>query len=236
MIRSLLAVLVLGLSLPATAEIRHELNAKRADWWESKVAYPEYSAKGPAPKMLNQMVKEQAKSMHEEFLAMARRDMPEIKEMGSAGEYWQEVDYTVGFSSSSLATMHWSIYNYTAGAHGSAWYEPVNIGWKEGKYQRLKLEDLFNDGVDSVSQIRMALLPLLMKTERPNNIKEGYSTDIDPGDYESFVITKKGLLYLFGHYAIGPYAVGTFEVLVPYDDIIGLDPTGPLAPVLAPKG
>ncbi len=222
------------------AEIK-VLENNRADWWEIRAEYPVFYGQGVVPHAINQKAKSIATQGFNEYLKSAREEMPELKRMGAAGFYTYDASCTPHLEYRDLMTCHWSIYGYAAGAHGSVWFKTLNYGFINGKAVELKLKDLFVSGVDANRQTSIAVIGHLMKDERYDEMWEENQITLSPELLSNFVITSKGLLFLFGHYSLAAYVFGTFEVLVPFEELMGLDPKGPLKSVLearakTPKG
>lgn len=229
--RAVVLLAILGCVAAQAAETK-VLENNRKDWWEIRAEYPVFYGSGVVPHAINKKAKSIATQGFDEYLRMAREDMPEIKKMGSAGFYTYDASCTPHVEFRDLMSCHWSIYGYAAGAHGSVWFETLNYGFINGKAVELKLQDLFLSGVNGHQQASIAVLGQLMKDERFDMMWEDAQTSLTPQNLRNFVITSKGLLFLFGHYELAAYVFGTFEALVPYEELIGLNPNGPLKSVL----
>lgn len=211
------------------------LTAFRKDWWNVQVAYPHFKAGGPVAATANQAARAAERREFQAFVADARRDVPELKKIGSAAAFYELlVRPTVTMDTPALSSGYCMRYVFTGGAHGTTGFNTMNYGRVGGKIRTIELADLFVKGVDPVAQASMALLEQLLKLERvPSMVQEGSWTKLDGQQAKQFVITPRGLLFLFGNYELGSYAEGTFRVLVPYSSISGLSPNGVLAPVFA---
>jgi hypothetical protein len=107
----------------------------------------------------------------------------------------------------------WNSYSYGA-AHGMAAINTHNFDLRTGK--ELKLDDLLKEGY------KKELKRLGEKAFIKTNGSSGWEFTPGRGDFflpDNFSITKKGLLFVYGQYEIGPYAAGSPEVLLRYDQI-----------------
>ncbi len=147
-----------------------------------------------------------------------------MKRVGSSAWYELLVEPVPKMDTALVCSGYVRSYAFTGGAHGYTYFESMNLG-PMGK--RISLQDLFAKGVDGRREASFAVLQQLLKTGQGSGVQDGNWTELTPEQVKNFVMTPKGLMFLFGSYDLGSYAEGTFEIEVPYSDIRGLDLKGP---------
>ncbi|HET6891698.1 MAG TPA: DUF3298 domain-containing protein [Pyrinomonadaceae bacterium] len=145
------------------------------------------------------------------------------------------IGYNIGLATDELISTKFDIGTYFKGAaHPNSNSRVLNYDLKAGKL--LKLADLFKPGTKYLQAISAYAIKDLKKQSRSKGDSlndEGIESGAgaDPKNYQSWVITKKGLGINFDSYQVASYAAGPQYVLIPYSalkDII--KPDGPLAP------
>jgi hypothetical protein len=115
-------------------------------------------------------------------------------------------------------------YSFSYGAaHGSSTAYYLTFDLKSGN--EIKLKDLLSDGY------KKALTRLGEKAFLKAWGNDGWEFTPGRGDFflpDNFAITKKGLLFQYQQYEIGPYAAGMPEILIKYDQIKEFIPEGSL--------
>lgn len=143
-----------------------------------------------------------------------------------------DVGYTLMLAQDDLVSVKFDVGSYYQGAaHPNSHSDVVNYDLKNGKV--LKLGDLFKPGSKYLQAIADYSIADLKKQGKEKGLIDG---EIENGaaplakNYQSWVITKKGLGITFDAYQVGPYAAGPQSVMVPYSvlkDII--NPEGPIS-------
>lgn len=207
-----------------------QLKADRAGYWTLSVQYPRFSAKGPVARAANAAAAAQERRAFREFLAQARKEMPEIKENGGVGSYMLEVKPHRLADRATVASGYVDRYDFLAGAHGTSSFDVINFGRVRGQVRPFGLKDLFRPGEDAVGQASRAIVAALKaEKETPSLIVSGDWTRLTAAQRDRFVVGKLGLLFLFNQYDLGSGAEGPRTVLVPYAKLPGLDRRGILA-------
>jgi hypothetical protein len=145
-------------------------------------------------------------------------------------------DYTVALANDSLLSVRFDISVFTGGAHGTSSSSVLNYDVKAGKL--LKLADVFKPGAKYVPLLSSYCIKDLKKQSSSNGnilpdetIQEGAGPSAR--NFDSWTISKKGLLITFDAYLVGPYAAGPQYVLIPYSALKDLlNPDGPLKGVM----
>lgn len=146
----------------------------------------------------------EAKSFYDEFVK------DNIKP--SAAKYEMFTDFDSFFSDSKTFSLRYSIYKYTAGAHGMTNYYSYVYDIQTSK--RLKLFDVVKCDKESLNKINQ----LLKKNFR--NPYDCFDKDPEIGkNFKTFNLVKDSLMFTFEQYMIGAYACGVAEVMIPIADL-----------------
>ncbi len=114
--------------------------------------------------------------------------------------------------------------DYTGGAHGNVWSYGVTFDTATG--ERLYLESL---GDDHTAFRQMILDSLTIQASLPvyqdQYLFEGADADIESSllnDSACWYFDRSGISFISNPYVLGPYASGTFEFNISYEDLTGL--------------
>jgi hypothetical protein len=153
-------------------------------------------------------------------------------------EEYHNVSHKVVFASDAVVSVLFYIEGYRWGAaHG--FHQPVAFNFDLKAGREVKLARLFKPGSDYLRRMaRLCAADLVRQREAGHIHGGGYSRpeDLKPtaDSFKSWVVTPRGLVFIFEEYGVAPYSSGEPKVLVPFDalrDII--DPRGALAAVAA---
>ncbi len=197
--------------------------------WTINVAYPVFKNRSTTAATANKWARTWEKKVFSEFVAEKNQGLPELQKLGSAAGYELQVTSKVTMDSALVCSALVESYQYTGGAHGNTSYQTIN----QVAGRRLRLQDLFAKGVNGRREASFAIIEKAMPLPNTSYVQDGSWTELSPEQAENFVITRDGLLFLFGNYELGSYAEGTVDVLIPYANLRGLDRTGPLAKIFA---
>ena len=202
------------------------LSAHRQGWWDVEVAYPRFAARSAVARAANADSAKRERKWYADFLADAKREMPEVKARGGAGQYELDVSPHRIADRPRVSSGYVEIYVDSAGAHPTNLYEAVNFGLVGGRVRALRLRDLFRPGVDAVGEASRGLLAAMRLTpdDVPGDVASGEWTRLSPEQAEKFAFGKLGILFLFGRYDIGPGVEGSRMVLVPWSRLPGAAP------------
>ncbi len=122
---------------------------------------------------------------------------------------------------SEVFSLMLQVYQYTGGAHGNVFYEGINYDVLQNKI--ITLDEIFVSDEYLVSLTDFVKSDIIrQKTERyPETdfsddffVTEGATPE--PENYVDFLFKADGLEFYFAPYHMGPYAEGSFQVLVPW--------------------
>lgn len=141
-------------------------------------------------------------------------------------EYSENFD--VAFSSNNLISISVTLYYYFSGAaHGQIAFETFNFDTRNSII-RIRLEDIFEPRSNYLQVISEYVIKQLCKgywentgeeanEDAMNWFKDGASAN--DGNFENFLITDTGLRFLFPPYQVGSYALGSWNIEVPYFEL-----------------
>ncbi len=162
-------------------------------------------------------------AMLDSFIQEYIRFVQEVEEFEDdlmAPPWSWEINQRVVNNTSDVFVVEQGLYVYQGGAHGSYSTTFLNFSPRTGKL--LKLEDL-------VPPEKMDELLRISKEQFDKVMAEGEWTEEDlwfpeEGFYlpETFGLLPEGLVFVFGIYEIGPYALGEISFVVPYDELRAL--------------
>ena len=153
------------------------------------------------------------------FLAEARTaflvPLSEYGFFSPAGMLTLDVDYEVFNFSPDIASLKFSIYEYTGGAHGGLGFMTFTFDFASERV--LALDDLFLPGtspLDVIAPLVQAdLKAQLGEITDPEWIANG--TAPTPENYQNWVLTPESLVVIFPAYQVAAYAAGPQQVTIP---------------------
>lgn len=132
-----------------------------------------------------------------------------------------EVSYNTSVATDDLLSFAFEVYTYTGGAHPNSYTTTLTYDVKSGK--RIRLGELFKPNSNYLKTISDYSIEALKKQMRVP--EEGIEPDeemIRDGagakeeNFDSWSVSKKGIVFYFDPYQVGPYAAGPQVVVVPY--------------------
>jgi hypothetical protein len=193
--------------------------------YKINIHYPEIAgADSAGPKAFNQ----ETQKMAQDFLASYQKEFQQVASVpGDAGTYSSmDLNYTVTHGEQGLLSIQFTLSFYYAGAaHPNMGRTGLNFDLIHA--QKIELAQLFQPGSDYLKAIADYCTADLKKQNRLE-FPEGALPKTE--NYQSWNITKEGLLISFDPYQVGPYAMGPSQVIIPYATLKGiLKPDNPLA-------
>lgn len=180
------------------------------------LSYPRFE--GPALRALDAQLEPWARARLDAFLAQGR--LAQSRDEVFHG--WQLLSDTrlEGIAGDTVSLLT-SAYTYTGGAHGNHRYLARTWQLDVADPAPLDLAELFRPGAPFLARIA----PLVLADLRARNatwVVDGEVTQLSDQDLALFTLTPAGLAFTFPPYAMGPYAQGTFTVVVPYAAVLDL--------------
>jgi hypothetical protein len=147
--------------------------------------------------------------------------------------------YEVAYLNASIFSVAFTESEYIAGAaHPDNFVNTMTYDLRSGN--RIVLGDLFEDGSDYlkiISEYSISALKKQMEVgddeDRLDMIRTGAAPTAE--NYKNFLIAKEGLVIIFNTYQVGPGAVGTQRVAVPYALLEPVTDIGGLLPLRGTK-
>lgn len=188
--------------------------------FEITAEYPVLSGVSPAfaanfNKSVSAEMLKNVNGFRKNMLSMTADDLKFQRESGISN--YLEMNYVVEQATDRFISIGFYFSTYEGGAHPNHYSSSFNFDLKTGK--QIKLKDLFKPGANYLKTISGFCI---------NNLKEASVSDddwIETGagpdlkNYQSWNITKKGILVVFDPYQVASYAAGPQEVLIPFDEL-----------------
>jgi hypothetical protein len=204
---------------------QHSIRQKTAIYTVN-MSYPEFIHPTPAQAYAAATFKADAMRNLKAF----KRDAPEnAKAAGVEGSLplTLESNVHITYTSPDLVAGYTDFEEFDGGAHGSTGYQERNVGMRNGKPVLLSRADIFRAGLD-IKKLETTLIVPLINAKKENGSDP--ITEIPDGEFDLYVITNKGLQWLFPPYQVGSYAEGSFIVTVPWSKLKSyLKPAGPMS-------
>ena len=130
-----------------------------------------------------------------------------------------QTDFSIPLLSSKYASILFSYYYYTGGAHGNTTTSSYNYDFENKK--KIELEDLFAENFDYLKFIS----DYCIEDIRKQNEDQDYTPDMDwisggaspdQANFKTFLITENSLIILFDPYQVAPYVWGIVAVNIPF--------------------
>ena len=133
-----------------------------------------------------------------------------------ANDWSMQISYENYQFSDFVRSVAFDMSFYTGGAHPNSGYKTFNFDVNQDK--ELKLADLFVNGDipwDMLSQlVQDDLKTQLADMSDATTIEQGTGTN--PNNYQSWVLSDDGLIFLFDPYQVAAYAAGPQKVVIPF--------------------
>ncbi|WP_304068632.1 DUF3298 and DUF4163 domain-containing protein [Pedobacter glucosidilyticus] len=134
-----------------------------------------------------------------------------------AGYAWDQ-NFRIAYQDKDFINFAYQTYVYTGGAHGLETIQYFNVSKKD--YQIIQLKDIFDK--DERAQLNTIAEQIFRKQEglKADDNLDSYFFDEQKFKLnENFIITDKGLKFMYNPYEIKAYAYGRTELLIPYEDM-----------------
>lgn len=122
--------------------------------------------------------------------------------------------FGIDYLSEKVVSINKMVYEYTGGAHGN--YATINSVYSLETGNKLKIEDLITDlnNADLINLIKDKLVKI-----EGRDANSYFDLNELTLENNNFYLTSKGLVFTWGIYDIGPYAIGETRVLIPTEEI-----------------
>ena len=189
--------------------------------FEISVEYPVISGVNIASATkFNELAKVRSISSVAEFRkAMMAQTAADVKNFPSGMTNTLDVGYNVEWATDDFVSISFMTSEFTGGAHGNYYTSALNFDLKTGK--EIKLADLFEPNsayLKKISDYSIAdLKTRLGEMSDDEWITNGAGNNAE--NYESWFLTKKGLMITFNPYQVAAYAAGMQTVIIPYSEL-----------------
>jgi hypothetical protein len=199
--------------------INESVKPKRLDL---TAEYPELSG-GAGAAGFNQLVKSRiTKELAEFKKQMTSLSAADLKMLPQGMNNYIDIGYNIEYADNDLISVSFLEGNFTGGAHPNYNYFTITYDLKNGR--EIKLAELFKPGAKYLAAVSAyATKDLQSRTMPESGENLGLAQDLfaegakpTAENYQNWNITKKGLMFTFDPYQVGPYAAGSQTVIVPY--------------------
>jgi Protein of unknown function (DUF3298)/Deacetylase PdaC len=217
-------------------QISESFKAKRLD---VSAEYPELTG-GANVSGFNQTVRtrvtKEIADFKKQMLALTAAD---LKMLPPGMKNYLEIGYDIEYADNDLVSVNFLESNFTGGAHPNYNYFTITYDLKNGR--ELKLSELFKPGAKYLETVSAYAIKDLQSRKMPDsNENMGLAQDTwvegaapKGENYQRWNVTKKGLMFTFDPYQVGPYAAGSQFVIVPYARLKDIaKPDGALAKMM----
>lgn len=203
-------------------QFSESVKAKRL---ELSAEYPELTG-GANAAGFNQLVKSRVTKELADFRKqMVDLSAEDLKMLPQGVNNYMEIGYSVEYADNDLISVSFLQSNFTGGAHPNYNYFTITYDLKTGK--ELKLPELFKPGAKYLEAVSAYAIKDLQSRKIPDSGENmGLAQDLfaegataKAENYQSWNITKKGLMFIFDPYQVGPFAAGSHTVIVPYANL-----------------
>lgn len=186
---------------------------------------PELPGRNPFFCDVNRRLREEARDFNSTFIRRTwQRDWTmwtsweDLWSPSTFSDFEQTTLWVIEHATPTLVSVSADSYAYTGGAHGNTDFVAHNFVLRNGELAELRLAELFRPDSGWQTVLHRACIAELEEMYAdwpPDEDKPAEST----APRRSFVVTPAGLRLFFAPYEVGPYAAGSFIVLVPWEKL-----------------
>ncbi|HEX8920127.1 MAG TPA: DUF3298 domain-containing protein, partial [Pyrinomonadaceae bacterium] len=192
--------------------INESVKAKRLDL---SAEYPELTG-GAHAAGFNQLVKSRITRELADFKKqMTALSAEDLKMLPAGVNNYLDIGYDIEYGDDDLISVSFLEGNFTGGVHPNYGYFTITYDLKAGR--ELKLSELFKPGAKYLEAVSAYATKDLQSRKMPDSDENmGLAQDIfadgataKAENYQNWNITKKGLMFTFDPYQVGPFAAGS---------------------------
>jgi hypothetical protein len=226
---SVALALVAALTLSGPGVSFSTSKAAKKGYYTTSLTTPLFSGSAFAP-AVNKSVSQNARN------AVAAWLKDSFKDMGNERprlEYFYTAAPTVTLNRADIVSFYFTVSTYTAGAHPMTVSDPHTYVPTATGAREIAAKDVYLSNVDYKTAISNLVIGKLLNNDRAMWVQDGTVKELTAAQLENFVVTPTAITYLFDPYDMGPYAVGAFQVKLPFTELKNIiDPKGALGPLL----
>ncbi len=157
----------------------------------------------------------------ENHLSFAREGQDYLGSREFLTMYFLHSNYDITYYSPDLISVLESVSIYAGGAHPNIFYNAYNVGIGQDAVPFMLGDVLSNGGLDFVAEYVLDDL----REQGAESVVDGAITTLGEEELRNVVVSPAELRIHFAPYAVASYAAGTFEVLVPWEELEPYIPT-----------
>lgn len=192
--------------------------ARHGKTYQADATYPRFLVLTPVTRLANWKLHTEAQKGVAGLVNQARADAKQIREMKIPAYGSDSTPSLHFYAPKRLVSVAVMGYSYLGGAHGNYGTDAKNYGLLRGETRprELNLGDFFRAGSPYRARVEKMLLTKLRATKGAEKeatfVVDGSVKTLPTALLNNFAVEKGGLRWFFPPYAVGPYAVGEFEV------------------------
>jgi hypothetical protein len=180
-------------------------------------AYPKFYANNRLARFVNKSVGHAQRQTFANWVAQTKKSLQ--GKVSPAGPYQYLSTPSMSFYSPRLISLEFNSYEFTGGAHGMNVSDARNFGIIGGKPKEIVLGDLFKPGTKYRELVQTKILAKLKKDPAAMWVHDGSVKKLETAQFNNFSIGKGGLTWTFNPYEMGPYANGSIETRLSFDEL-----------------
>lgn len=186
----------------------------------TKLVTPVFKGNSLVAGIANREVSHMMRSGLPGFLEMAR-EAEEVMDIPNLDLFY-EARAIVSVATKDFISLYVQLFDYSGGAHPNTSYTGATWGLVDGEARRMKFADYLPEGADPVDIASKLVVPKLVEMGASWFVSGGVGerrTFLTPEEANNFVVTPRGITWIFSPYEAGPYSDGAFFVKVSWQEI-----------------
>jgi Protein of unknown function (DUF3298)/Deacetylase PdaC len=209
--------------------VNESIKSKRLDL---AAEYPELTGAANAAGF-NQLVKSRVTKELADFRKqMMGLSAEDLKMLPAGVNNYIEISYNIEYADNDLISVSFLEGTFGGGVHPNYNYFTITYDLKNGR--EINLSELFKPGANYLKAVSDYATRDLQDRKMPDSDENlGLAQDIfaegataKAENYRNWNLTKKGLMFTFDPYQVGPYAAGSQTVIVPYAELKAIARSG----------
>lgn len=138
-------------------------------------------------------------------------------EIGMTAGWYYEAATEITFHTDSIISLSYSLGEYMGSAHPNSYQ--TELSYDKIKKKRLNPTDVFTDlnKLNSIAEKYFRKQHGISENESLTDAGFEFEEGFELND--NFSLRKEGIFFFFNNYEIGPYIMGSTEILIPYQDV-----------------
>lgn len=179
--------------------------------------YPQYTSNSVAALEYSEKIEEDIVSDLEAFWNQGKNYLKEDSSYVSSG-WSRDINCSIAFFDESLSSIFYSIYEFTGGAHGIAYFATENVTFDGQEFEYFGLAEILSDDEDCAEELSELVVEEL-KNQNADWVLSGEISSFELSELHVFNLKPDGIEFAFAPYEVSAYARGPHFVFIPYSEI-----------------